>query len=368
MLVFLCLFSVPYIRHHFYETFAHSHIAAAIVYLGLIFWHAGQELDSWDYLWATLAVWLFSLVGRVIIKFKTPSLTGVDATVQDLDGEMLKVSIPAFEQINWRPGQHVFLRFPTIAPLDNHPLTIASACNETYVTGEDGSTTRRPLVFYVKSKDGITKTLMKIAQQNHIERTAKVLVEGPYGGHDTQMELAYEHIILVAGGSGVTSVLPLLTELSRKIGRERNVLKEIRFIWAVRSKHAINWVQDQLQEALDAAPGAITIDYYVTSENGSSETTSSLRKSDIENGVERVTDEKLVQAPTKKRRFGEGKFGRPILKEIIPAALKFERTWVVGCGPTGMNEDLSNAVASSQRRILRGELQEVKLRTETFGW
>ncbi|KAG0652140.1 Ferric cupric reductase transmembrane component 7 [Hyphodiscus hymeniophilus] len=367
MVVFLCLFSVPYIRHRFYELFAHLHIAGAIVYLGLIFWHCEQALDSWNYLWATLAIWLFSLFGRLIVKLKTPSLRGVDATVEDLDGEILKISIPAFEQMSWGPGQHVFLRFPTLAPLDNHPFTIASACDETYVTAKDGSTTRRPMVFYVKPKEGITRRLMRIAQQDDTGRKLKALIEGPYGGHDRQMELAYEHVILVAGGSGVTSVLPLLVDLSRKIGRERTVLKEIRLIWAVRNKHAIEWVRDQLQEALDAAPGAVTIVYYITSENGPSET-SSLRINDIERGAQVVADEKIVLVHDKSHGFGEGKFGRPNLRDIIPMALQFERTWVVGCGPVGMNEDLSNAVALSQQRVLRGELQAVKLHTETFGW
>jgi hypothetical protein len=33
-----------------------------------------------------------------------------------------------------------------------------------------------------------------------------------------------------------------------------------------------------------------------------------------------------------------------------------------------MNDNLSNAVAAAQRRVLRGELQEVKLHTESFCW
>jgi hypothetical protein len=33
-----------------------------------------------------------------------------------------------------------------------------------------------------------------------------------------------------------------------------------------------------------------------------------------------------------------------------------------------MNQDLSNAVASCQKKVLSGEIQEVALHTETFGW
>jgi hypothetical protein len=43
---FLVSFSIPWMRAKFYEIFVHSHIYAAIVYLGVIFWHAGNLGDS----------------------------------------------------------------------------------------------------------------------------------------------------------------------------------------------------------------------------------------------------------------------------------------------------------------------------------
>lgn len=46
ILFFLVTFSIPYIRARFYELFVHSHILGAIVYLGLMFWHAGNIGDS----------------------------------------------------------------------------------------------------------------------------------------------------------------------------------------------------------------------------------------------------------------------------------------------------------------------------------
>ena len=46
ILFFLVSLSIPWIRTRFYELFAYSHIFAAIAYLGLIFWHAGNLGDS----------------------------------------------------------------------------------------------------------------------------------------------------------------------------------------------------------------------------------------------------------------------------------------------------------------------------------
>jgi hypothetical protein len=41
---------------------------------------------------------------------------------------------------------------------------------------------------------------------------------------------------------------------------------------------------------------------------------------------------------------------------------------MIGCGPTKMSQNLSNAVAACQSKVFSGEVQEVALHTETFGW
>src|SRR4051812_24178461 len=64
MLFGLCVLSLPQIRRRFYESFYLVHILLATAYLGLLFWHAQNDMDSWAYLWATLAMWLVSLLAR----------------------------------------------------------------------------------------------------------------------------------------------------------------------------------------------------------------------------------------------------------------------------------------------------------------
>lgn len=38
------------------------------------------------------------------------------------------------------------------------------------------------------------------------------------------------------------------------------------------------------------------------------------------------------------------------------------------CGPESLKTSLANAVANAQARVLRGEVQEIGLQCETFGW
>jgi predicted ferric reductase len=252
----LCTFSIPWIRHRFYETFPHSHLLASIIYFGLLFWHTAQQLDSGSYLWATVVIWLFSPFGRLFIKLKTPR--GAQATLEDIDeeGEMLKITIPAPRGLEWGVGSHVFLRFPTVAPLDNHPFTVASLCEATLVGNESGKMSRMPLFFLVRPRDGITGKSMKIARRQEAHSsTLKVLVEGPYVGLEGGLERRFEQVVLVAGGSGISAMLPLLMSLSRKIGeRGSSVLKDVRLIWAVRNRNALSWMADELTTALESAP------------------------------------------------------------------------------------------------------------------
>jgi hypothetical protein len=60
--------------------------------------------------------------------------------------------------------------------------------------------------------------------------------------------------------------------------------------------------------------------------------------------------------------------GRPNLRKELHALIYAERTMVLGCGPGSMKIDISNAVASAQIKVLRAEVKEIALHTETFGF
>ncbi|PVH82246.1 hypothetical protein DL98DRAFT_456707 [Cadophora sp. DSE1049] len=281
LLLFLAIFSIPWFRQRFYEAFASSHVAVHIIYLCFMFWHTANRIDTWMYLYATLAISLISNFSRVFLRLKTPRWNGSTATIQDIEGKMLKITVPAFDGMTWNLGQHVYLRFPGVSILENHPFTITSLCEETYVTNKRGVSTRTPLLFLVKSRAGLTKRLMKIAQQR---TTLKVFIDGPYGGHQLSLSSRYEQVILVAGGSGISAVLPLFSMLCKRTGRENSTLKRVRLIWAIKNRHALAWVQNDLKEALAmASPGMVEIDLYITGErNGAEQLEFSFEPDDIE--------------------------------------------------------------------------------------
>lgn len=125
-----------------------------------------------------------------------------------------RVSIPT--HLTWHAGQHVFVRFYSGAlgagnVLTNHPFSICSLPSQ-------DKTVPSEIVFYIRPHTGITRCLSNFSKE-HPDETIPVLVEGPYGGVDKEALDGFERYLLIAGGSGGGSVLPILEHLTRRASR-----------------------------------------------------------------------------------------------------------------------------------------------------
>lgn len=148
-----------------------------MTYLGLLFWHAGNVLDSWAYLYAMLALWLTSWLARTFwdtrpLNIKNSWFIGAPTTLTQLPGQMTRLEVLAPPDFHHSPAQYCFLRFPSLSPLDNHPFTIASAPQSS--TQEDKPQT---LIFLARTHDGFTKRLSKYAAEP--DRHVYAWIEGP---------------------------------------------------------------------------------------------------------------------------------------------------------------------------------------------
>ena len=131
LLIGLAIFSIPWVRHRFYETFWHLHVLMAITYIGLMFWHAGQEQDSWAYMWATLAVFIAQIIFRFFyynraFNLQTDWFRGSPTSLVALSGGAVSIKVFAQESFTWRVGQHAYLRFFSLVLWHNHPFTITN--------------------------------------------------------------------------------------------------------------------------------------------------------------------------------------------------------------------------------------------------
>lgn len=341
MLFGLVVLSIPYLRHRFYEAFYHLHILLAISYVGLMFWHSGNLGDSWAYLWATIAVWLASILARFFyfnqsLNVHNQWIVGSPTHLQALPGNMTRIDVLAPHGFSWRPGQHCFLRFPSLSIFDNHPFTIANSCTASKPTVKTGNHDRDPrsMTFFVRSHTGFTQKLSRYIK-NHADISASAWIDGPYGGILYKVENAFDSIILVAGGAGITACLAWLQHIAWSMKFEVVRTRRVSLIWAVHEAEHLDWVSTELREIASAgSSGNIDMSFYVTGPVSDSTSHSQLsRTEEMDQEMKIHADEdgcKHASTGTESRSFGIHHRGRPLLADLMPSMLTSPRSLVIG--------------------------------------
>ncbi|OKL63271.1 hypothetical protein UA08_01454 [Talaromyces atroroseus] len=245
-LIVLCLHSLSFLRQRAYEVFAYLHGPISAVFVGMLIWHCKNLLKSWDYMWATIALWFFSYCIRSFylnwfVPLRLSWMIGEESSAVILPGNALKVTIPT--QMRWRPGQFVYLRMPGISLLENHPFTIASLCSDDFPSNYGPEF--RDLVLIIKPFNGFTKKLLEKAKRKGPYKIYRSLLDGPYGGMQRELA-AFDDVVFFAGGSGITAIA-------------------IRVVWALRRPEMMGWFNEELRICREYAPaGSVFCSFYLT--------------------------------------------------------------------------------------------------------
>ncbi|KAI9068058.1 hypothetical protein FKP32DRAFT_1642960 [Trametes sanguinea] len=342
----LVFMSVGPIRNRYYEIFKKLHFVASGVFVSALFVHCNFSLTSWDYFWATAALYGVSWLarqGRTIYN-------GVrhNASFEALPEDMVKITVPT--TLSWRPGQHYFVRFLDLGihAATSHPFTVATLADD--VDAEKGVNV---MEIYARVRGGITARMAALCAAGGL-RSSRVLLDGPYGGIEGDLRL-YDRVLLLAGGSGATFVVPLFLEiLSKKTDTVRRC-RTVHLVWAVRTPGALSWFEDVLQAAIEAAPEDVstTVSYYITA--GTPVASDDKSSADEKSATGQITKED----------------GRPVLKDIVKEFCDAEGTVGIStCGPSSFNLDVGNAVAKCQLAIAAGKAlcSEIYLHQENYSW
>jgi len=139
----------------------------------------------------------------------------LDAHVDVLSPDFLRITLYRPKHLHWTPGQSAYISMPGIAPFQSHPFTISTiddrAMPLTKYATEDQlqlSSYEKPmnvkkLAFLIRVRKGFTGRLLNAAQDN---QPLKVFFEGPYcsppllKGYDTVVLIA-SMLLLLAGRS-----------------------------------------------------------------------------------------------------------------------------------------------------------------------
>lgn len=264
-LCILCTHSVAPLRHRMYELFVALHVPVAIVFLGMMFWHCNNYLTSWNYLLSTLGIWLLSYFIRLFyLNWTRPTrlswLIGDEAAVTLMPENAIRITIPS--QMKWRPGQFVYLRMPGISVFENHPFTVASLCSEDFPS-EYGEGYRN-IVLLFRPFGGFTKKVLQKALEHGPWHRYRAFVDGPYGGMQRRVE-AFDDVVLIAGGSGITAIISQMLFLIKKMRDGKAVTRKIHVIWAFKRPETMEWFKEELRICRECAPPeSVQCRFYIT--------------------------------------------------------------------------------------------------------
>ena len=385
IIAYVCLFILSFasmtgIRERCYELFLLIHVPVAIVFLGYMFVHCQAMLTSWRYLWATATLYMLSVFVRFATQLQQNSfLSLAQCRIEALPGGLTKMTVES--AMRWRPGQHVFVRFPGLAPLSAHPFTIIS------MPSADDQQLTSMVVLMAKAQKGITRRLYDQASSIQPLQAAdsgsgyalSALLDGPYG-QDAAIS-SYDQALLLAGGSGITFVLASLLELSWLWQKKAASTRRVHLVWSMRDAHALEWVRQHLITiATLAPPDALKISIYISRANAVPQNLILPTDSEVQWGVHpdaaavvtdfirRDSDSTQRSTDVEKAASSSSWSGSSAASERIERP---KSAAVVVCGPSGMVRDASNAVADLQSDIVRGRLgwlDDLSLITEHFAF
>ncbi|KAG9925654.1 hypothetical protein KCV02_g9657, partial [Aureobasidium melanogenum] len=272
LLFLLFALSTPWaIRLTGYEFFRKSHYVLAMVYIGACIGH-------WDklscYLIPALIVWFLDrgarLVRTAILHYTV--LPGGEVAFgpakasttlfSDPNGDVVRLDF-VHPHDAWAVGQHFYLCFPENSIWQSHPFTpLSLPIHDDVNCGVQHS-------YIFRAKSGETKKVAdlaakKLQQAGGVTPLTSVILTGPYGEEITSHLTQDVNILCIAGGTGITYVLPVLLGLAHQ---PRYVKRKVTLVWAIRQKADVAWVQPELDRVRQLAKSIdSTIRIFVTRE------------------------------------------------------------------------------------------------------
>ncbi|KAG0242008.1 hypothetical protein BGW41_004991 [Actinomortierella wolfii] len=360
------------VRRWAYEVFVTSH-TLFLVFLVLISLHTPYAMrfvvaGAFVYALNVLAGWCIKTHMGLAI-----------ATVYQ--GRLTRVSIA--KPIKSLPGQHIYICVPSMSLIQWHPFTISTNDNES-------------ITIHARAVGGYTRELALWPESEQ----RRILIAGPYGeGVQVGYRPSVEKVVFLAAGSGLSYILPILTELLERrqgcmLAKARCIPIEV--IWCIRDQDEVAWFQEELEECLDRAHGLLelrggnndkeAIDllsspskcvnrhnhnlrlvfHYTTLANSLDTPRTSMQASHIPHGQPQSFSRQESRLPFAGDERVEWVNARLNVSDCIQRTVREipgdSEIDIVGCGPSILLSELHNAVAKADS--LRG--CRINIHTERF--
>ncbi|XP_074294390.1 ferric reduction oxidase 7, chloroplastic-like [Silene latifolia] len=220
--------SLPGVRTWSFELFFYTHqlYVVFVVFLAL---HAGDFVFSM----AAGGIFLFMLDRflRFIQSRKTVDI--ISATSLPCGTLELVISKPA--SLRYNALSFIFLQIRELSWLQWHPFSVSSS-------PMDGKNHMSVLIKVLgkwtnKLKGKISNNRDEERQelsQSQLQSLITASVEGPYG-HESPYHLTYKHLVLVAGGIGISPFLAILSDIMHRLKEGKPCIpRNILIVWAIK--------------------------------------------------------------------------------------------------------------------------------------
>ncbi|EFQ34035.1 ferric reductase like transmembrane component [Colletotrichum graminicola] len=362
----------PVIRLTGYEFFRKSHYVLAMLYVGACIGH-------WNYLECfmipALIIWFLDRAARAIrtalvhhdfIEGKGMGFSAAQAGMvifpDSENGDVIRLDF-SHPHDAWSIGQHFYLCFTESSIWQSHPFTPLNV--PITVNGR----TKHSYIF--RAKSGETKKVAEVVKRklatvsgdkSEAALTTSVILTGPYGDPILRNVTSDVNILCVAGGTGVTYVLPALMSLRRHSGASR----KLELVWVVRHTRDIEWIRPEL-DLLEAEDGPKVVVRIFATRDASSPVSSprqskNLSESGSTSDARGHSGEKQIQmVATPIGDITSSDAPRhpdmtTTVRQFVDATIS-GRTAVFASGPGGLISDIRVAVAqcNSVMKVWRGE-------------
>ncbi|KAH9216964.1 hypothetical protein DL95DRAFT_387161 [Leptodontidium sp. 2 PMI_412] len=272
VLVWTFLSSLSPLRRLAYELFVLQHIAAAGVFLWLLWVHVPTyaQYNVWFAVAAISSDWI--LRGLLMIwknlRLQTKKACngtqriGHEIEVEAISNDLTIVTIKDVH-LTWVPGQHLYLWLPYLGPLESHPFTIASP----YTTKAECHCNEIQLA--IRAHSGFSKRIHNYAKktQGASNNSLTGFIAGPYGA-PPRWE-AFETMVLISASTGASYTLPILESLLAS--PSTICTQRIFFLLVVRDRPHCQYYENRLSRALAKAEArGIDLDVEIAITGGAS--------------------------------------------------------------------------------------------------
>ena len=274
VLAWLVLASVAPVRGWRYELFVAQHLVSAVGFLVAVWLHVPDSASA--YVWSPVGLWVLDrtvrwayMVYHNLAVFHPPaspsSVLACRARFRRLDDNTARITIRD-PPLAWRPGQHVFVACHSLAPLQQHPFTIASLPSDgrlDLVVRKHAGCTAHIFRHACLCSGSLPSPVLARAQPPPpppppspplpaaLGEDRTVVLDGPYGRLRPLEQ--FDSVVLLAGSTGAAFTVPLARHLMRLAALGQPIVtRRLRFVWAVKTGAQVHWFSAELGASLAA--------------------------------------------------------------------------------------------------------------------